>query len=230
MKATLERFVKNRNFIAFEFFCLCILTPGDIIYTKSAPVMFSFLWGAALYGYLVLRFAYHDHLKDIWKWKEVNWPNMKPIVLRWAMACIGMTLFIYYYDPERMFAMLMERFEEDPKMVFIAIPALMLGYTFISALPQEFIFCSFFFERYKVFFGESTRMVIASAVIFAYAHILYINPVAPTLSLIAGFIFALTYLKTKSLALVTLEHGLYGSYLFLVGLGWYFYGGSVAAQ
>lgn len=225
-----EKILKHPGFIAVEFFALCILTPGYIIYTKSAPFMFAFLWGAALYGYLILRVVYHDHLRDMWKFGEVNWANMKPILLRWAAACIGMTLFIYFYDPERMFAMFGRRVEEDPLMAFVAIPALMLAYTLVSALPQEFIFCSFFFERYKTFFGASTKMVIASAVIFAYAHILYINPVAPTLSLIAGLIFALTYLKTKSLALVTLEHGLYGSYLFIVGLGWYFYGGSVVAQ
>ena len=40
-------------------------------------------------------------------------------------------------------------------------------------------------------------------------------------------IFASTYSKTKSLALVTIEHGLYGISLFLIGLGWYFYGGAV---
>ncbi len=70
-------------------------------------------------------------------------------------------------------------------------------------------------------------MMIASAVMFAYAHLLYINPVAPTLSLLGGLIFASTYLKTKSLALVTIEHGLYGNVLFLIGLGYYFYGGNV---
>jgi len=71
-------------------------------------------------------------------------------------------------------------------------------------------------------------MILASALVFAFAHVLYINWIAPLLSFIAGIIFATTYAKTKSLALVTIEHGLYGNALFLVGLGWYFYGGAVA--
>lgn len=71
-------------------------------------------------------------------------------------------------------------------------------------------------------------MVAASAVTFAYAHCLYLNPIAPTLSLLGGVIFALTYLRTKSLATVTIEHGLYGDFLFFIGLGMYFYGGNVA--
>ena len=43
----------------------------------------------------------------------------------------------------------------------------------------------------------------------------------------AGLIFASTYAKSKSLALVTIEHGLYGNFLFFIGLGWYFYGGAI---
>jgi len=214
-----QTFLKSKPYIAVEFLILCILIPAYIIVTKSAPFMFSFLWGATLYGFFILRFVYADHLKDIWKWKSVKWVHLKPMLIRWVIACIAMTLFMYWYDQERMFRLLLERPE--------FIPGLLILYPIVSALPQEFIFCSFFFERYKVFFGKALIMVAASAVIFAYAHILYINPVAPTLSLIGGAIFALTYLKTKSLALVTIEHGLYGNYLFVVGLGWYFYGGNV---
>lgn len=209
----------SRLFLMVEFFLLCVALPGYIIYTKSAPFMFTFLWGAALYGFLILRFVYHDHLRQLWKWKAVTWENMKPILIRWAVACVAMTAFIWFYDPDRMFRLALEH----PHF----IPVLMIAYPVLSALPQEFIFCSFFFERYGPFFGVASRMVAASTVVFAYAHVLYINPVAPTLSLVGGLIFAMTYLKTKSLALVTIEHGLYGNFLFLVGLGYYFHGGSV---
>ena len=41
------------------------------------------------------------------------------------------------------------------------------------------------------------------------------------LSFIAGLIFASTFAKTKSLALVTIEHSMYGLVLFAVGLGWW---------
>lgn len=217
-----EKLLNDKRFIALEFIILCICIPGYIIYSKNAPFMFSFLWGAALYSFFILRFVYHDHFKQLWKWSEVTAQNLKPIAFRFVLACIGMTLFIYLYDPDRMFNIILEK----PQI----IPFIMIAYPIVSALPQEFIFCSFFFERYKIFFGDKLMMVWASSIIFAYAHILYINPIAPTLSLIAGLIFAHTYLKTKSLALVTIEHGLYGNYLFIVGLGWYFHGGYVAAQ
>ena len=47
------------------------------------------------------------------------------------------------------------------------------------------------------------------------------------LGIFGGFLFALTYSKTKSLLLVSFEHALYGNTLFFLGLGWFFWGGSV---
>lgn len=210
----------RRYLLSIEFILLCLCLPTVIIVFKLAPFMFVFLWSAAVYCYLVLRFQYHEHLKEIWKWSAVTWDNMKPLLIRWVFASIGMLGFIYFYDPDRTFIILLERPE--------IIPWLLVLYPVLSALPQEFIFCSFFFERYHRFFPTEKAKIVASALVFAYAHMLFINWVAPVLSLVAGLIFALTYSKTRSLALVTIEHGLYGNVLFLVGLGWYFYGGAVA--
>lgn len=215
----MSAFFKSKIYIAIEFCILCLIVPGYIIYSKSAPFMFFFLWSAAAYSLCILLLFYREHIETIWKFSSITWENLKPILLRFVLACIGMTIFLYLYDPDRMLYIVHER----PHI----IPFLFIAYPLISALPQELVFCSFFFERYKGFFGKGLKMVAASAIIFAYAHILYINPVAPTLSLIAGVIFALTYLKTRSLALVTLEHGLYGNFLFIIGLGYYFHGGSV---
>jgi membrane protease YdiL (CAAX protease family) len=189
------------------------------MYYELAPQMFSFLWGASFYGLLVLRYIYRDHLRDIWKWRAVTWTNLRPILVRWILACIGMYLFIAWYAPERAFGLILQ----EPLFVLF----LCFAYPVLSALPQEFIFCSYFFERYRRLFGKGVSMIIASAVVFAYAHCLYLNPVAPSLSLMGGLIFATTYLKTYSLALVTIEHALYGNFLFVLGLGYYFYGGAV---
>lgn len=210
---------RNKNVLRVEFFLLCLVVPGIIMVNKWAPQMFLFLWAATIYGYLVMRLVYRDRLRTLWNWQAVCWQNLKPVLIRWLIACVGMTLFLLIYDPDRLFGL----FHYRPEI----IPFLLVLYPVVSALPQEFIFCSFFFERYKDFFGSGSKMVIASGVMFAYAHCLYINPVAPTLSFFGGLIFASTYRKTNSLALVTIEHGLYGNFLFLIGLGFYFYGGNV---
>jgi len=212
----------RRYWLMIEFILLCAVLPSVIIVYRLAPYMFGFLWGAAAYGLWIMYRQYREDRAawiDIWGWRAVTWHNLRPILTRWVLCCIGMVAFTYVVAPDRLFALFLER----PGMVL----TLFVFYPIFSALPQEFIFCSFFFRRYAVFFPSVQAKVIASAITFAYAHILFINWIAPLLSLIAGFIFARTYAKTQSLALVTIEHGLYGNFLFFVGLGWYFFGGAV---
>ena len=212
-------FSKNKFFLAFEFLIICVLIPTLIIINVWAPYMFAFLWSVCGYAFLIYRYTDFTSYSELWNWSAVNKSNLKPIFLRWALASIGMLVFILWYDPERAFFLPLNAPE--------VIPFLVLGYPVISALPQEFIFCTYFFSRFKPFFGSGKLMITVSAIVFAYAHILYINPVAPILSLCGGLIFAHTYAKTKSLGLITLEHSLYGITLFMTGLGWYFYSGGV---
>jgi membrane protease YdiL (CAAX protease family) len=208
-----------RTFLALEFFILCLLIPGLIIGFRYGVYMFAFLWAATLYAFLVMAKTRTRAWREIWGWGQVNWVNLKPVLIRWSVASVLMVGFLYLYNPHQLFSLARERPE--------FLPVLFTLYPLISALPQEFLFCSFFFHRYKPFFGNGLKMVVASALVFAFAHILYINPVAPVLSLAGGLIFAQTYRKTRSLALVTIEHGLYGNALFLIGLGIYFYSGNV---
>lgn len=211
--------MKHQKYLLLEFILLCVALPTVIIVFRLAPYMFFFLWSACAVCWLLYRHYHFQKLKILWKWEAVTRENMRPVLLRWAVCSIAMTLFTMVYDPARLFYIP----KEKPEI----IPFLMFFYPIFSALPQEFIFCTFFFERYKPFFKTDRVRIIASSIVFAYAHVLFINPVAPLLSLIAGFIFAGTFAKTRSLALVTIEHSLYGVVLFMVGLGWYFYGGAL---
>ncbi len=99
------------------------------------------------------------------------------------------------------------------------------GYPFLSALPQEIIYRAFFFHRYRAFFPGTWSMVAASALCFAFVHIVYDNVPAPALSLIGGVLFATTYRTTGSLLITTGEHALYGLLVFTAGLGRFFYEG-----
>lgn len=210
----------EKIFRLLELLFLFVFIPGLIIYNRWAVFMLPFLWGATIYCGIVYGRHYFEGWKKLWNWQAVNRHTMKFVLLRWVTVSILMLIFIYFYDPARMFSMWRER----PDF----IPRLLILYPIISALPQEFLFCTFFFKRYEIFFRKTSHMIIASAVVFAYAHVLFINPVAPVLSLFGGLLFAMDFAKYRSLALVTIEHGLYGNSLFLIGLGWYFWHGSVA--
>jgi membrane protease YdiL (CAAX protease family) len=210
---------KKKLILGAEFLALCVALPTVVIAYRLGGYMFSFLWAATLYCAIIDRFFLFQTFKDMWRWDAVNWKNMKPLLLRWILAVIGMYFFTKWYVPERLFYLS----ENRPEI----IPRIMIFYPLLSALPQEYIFCRFFFARYKPFFGGGWLMMIMSAIVFAYAHVLFINPVAPILGFIAGLIFAHTYWKTKSLALVAIEHSLYGNAIFVIGLGYYFYSGGI---
>jgi len=110
--------------------------------------------------------------------------------------------------------------------IFIMI---MLLYPLFSVYPQELIYRAFFFHRYAVLFRSPAAMIMASALAFGWAHVIFENLLALGLSTVGGLLFAWTYHRSKSLAACWLEHSLYGDWLFTVGLGWYFFTGSVGA-
>jgi len=202
-----------------EFIAICVLLPTIIIVFKLAPYMFFFLWTTCAVTFWIYWRNHFTTWADLWRWDQVTWQTLHPILLRWVICCVGMYVFTLLYDPEKLFRIIYDRPE--------IIPFLMIGYPLLSALPQEVIFCTYFFDRFQVFFKTDRARILASALVFAYAHMLFINWVAPVFGFVAGVIFAHTYFRTRSLALVTIEHGLYGNALFLIGLGWYFWHGAV---
>jgi len=96
-------------------------------------------------------------------------------------------------------------------------------YPIFSAYPQEVIYRTFFFHRYGCLFGTGWPMVIASGLAFGWAHIIMNQPLAVALSALGGVLFAWTYARTRSTLVCAIEHGLWGDFIFTVGLGYYFF-------
>ena len=70
-----------------------------------------------------------------------------------------------------------------------------------------------------------TSIMHLSAVTFSFAHIIYLNPISIVPALGGGYLFAWTYIRTRSLLKVSVEHALYGGLLYTTGLGRFFYTG-----
>jgi membrane protease YdiL (CAAX protease family) len=104
---------------------------------------------------------------------------------------------------------------------------IMIFYPLLSVYPQEVIFRAFFFHRYGPILGNSARLIAVNALAFGLAHAMFRNGIAVGLTTVGGALFAWTYSRTRSLPLVSLEHALYGCFIFTVGLGEYFYTGAV---
>ncbi len=203
-----------------EFTLLCVVLPTIVIMYRLADMMFFFLWSALAITLILYRREPEAHSEDIWKFSALKDRSaMLPMLQRFVISAILLVPFLYLYDPSRLFFLP----REHPDLWAL----IMTAYPLLSATPQEFIFCTYFFARFRSLFKTEKALIIASAIVFAYAHILYINPVAPVLGLLAGYFFASTYASTRSLALVSVEHALYGNWIFTMGIGWYFWHGSI---
>jgi len=93
----------------------------------------------------------------------------------------------------------------------------------LSAYAQELVYRPFFFHRYGPLFATPGRRILASGLLFGWAHIMVNNVLAIGLASIAGISFASTYERSRSTTLVSFEHALYGDIAFTIGLGGVFY-------
>ena len=209
----------SRLYRCVELIVLSIVIPCGILFFNLSAFVLPFLWAISFYCLLIFFLFERKVENSNGPGTGINKKIIFIVLFRWFVITFGLLIFTFYIFPEKLFIVQ----TTNPGFIW----KILVFYPFFSAFPQEFIFCKFFFARYKLFFGEKERMVAMSALAFCLAHILFINWVAPVLGLFGGIIFARTYKKTKSLLMVSIEHSLYGNALFVLGLGWFFWGGSV---
>ena len=118
------------------------------------------------------------------------------------------------------------RFLDFPRARPVLWLIVILLYPLLSVLPQGIVHRTFVFHRYGELFGKGWAIIIASGLVFCYAHIFLLNLVAILLTLGGGIIFAHTYMRSRSLWFSSMEHALYGDFIFTIGLGYYIYSGT----
>lgn len=102
----------------------------------------------------------------------------------------------------------------------------MVAYPLVSVVAQEVVFRAYFCHRFRPLLGHGLRLPVTASVAFGFAHVVFGNWVAVTLTFLGGWMFTRTYLRTGSLPLVIAQHALYGGTIFTVGLGRYFLHGT----
>lgn len=215
----MKRIINTRPYLYLELAVLMMGVP--ILLSTIVPIkyMLPTMWLITLYCHIVYRELVHVTERVTWRWPLVNWAHLRPILVRFLLCTILLSILVAFWKPQHFLSFVCE------KPYFWAF--VMVAYPILSVVPQEIIFRSFFFQRYSRIFPSTFSMVLASGVMFGAAHLIFQNWVAPSLCVIGGLIFAHTYAKTRSLALVAIEHALYGCMMFTVGLGTYFYHGAV---
>jgi membrane protease YdiL (CAAX protease family) len=139
----------------------------------------------------------------------------RPMLLRSLGVLFVLTIATYLIIPDYLFYL--------PKEMTWMWVIIMLMYPVWSVIPQELIYRTFFFYRYKSLFPNSVSMIISSSIAFSFMHIIFENWVAIIFSLIAGVILSIIYYRHKSLLGISIEHAIYGNLVFTTGLGTFFY-------
>ena len=171
---------------------------------------------AAVAGLLILRRNPAVHCATLFSWRGI-WPQLAPVLLRDAILLILLGLAVSIFAPEFLFSLI----RRQP--LFWAM--IMLLYPLLSVCPQEFLYRAFFFERYQPLFGSGRGMIAASSLAFSFVHIIFGNWLAIGLCGLGGLLFSLTYQRSGSLLLASIDHALFGNFIFTIGLGQFFHHG-----
>ena len=118
---------------------------------------------------------------------------------------------------------------------FLAMPRHMTGlwlmilvfYPPLSALPQELIYRSLFFERYGRLFPTKGAAIAANGLLFGFGHLFYMHPITIGATAVTGAILGWAYLRRRSVILTWILHAVAGQLVFTIGLGRFFYHGAV---
>ena len=178
------------------------------------------LWAAAAYAtWQLLRDSHFDRAK---LWNAASLASHASLILAiFTLVALLLWLGVRRFDPQLEWSLVRQR----PALWMVG----MVAYPVLSVYPQGLLYRAFFFQRYAGLFPNRWAMIVASAAAFAFLHIVFSNPLAVALTFGGGLLFAYRYAETGSLAASSFEHALYGCWLFTVGLGQFFYHGTLSS-
>lgn len=209
-----------RSSLILELLLLFVALPLAYRYSPVRIPALPLLWAVA--GYALWRLLSDPHFNRAQLWNAGQLPSRIGVILTiFVVIALGLWLGVRRFAPNLEWSFV----RQHP--AFWAV--VMVAYPILSVYPQGLLYRAFFFERYAALFTGKWAMIVASAAAFAFLHIIFRNSLAVTLTFCGGLLFAARYAETGSLATSSFEHALYGCWIFTVGLGQYFYHGTIAS-
>jgi len=194
---------------SIEFFVIFILVPISFALNYSPQIKLIIGFIGFLYIIYVLLKIEKEKFRIA---KNLNWKLFFKQTLFKFLGIVCVTaLFVWFTNKEALFNVLLNK----PKLwLFI-----LFIYSIFSVYPQELIYRTFYFKRYHSFFKNNNLAIFLNAIVFSLGHIFFRNSLVLVLTFLGGLLFAITYNKTRSTLLVSIEHAIYGCWLFTVGMG-----------
>jgi len=204
----------QRAYLVFEFTLLFLALPLGLRYLPWKIPPLPVLWAATgICLFLLLRDPGFDR-SLLWNLAPVS-SEIESIVILFAMFAALTGAAVAFFTPKLFLSLVRAK-----PALWVLVMAL---YPVLSVYPQGVLYRVFLMYRYQPILGSPLAALVASTVAFSLMHIIFRNPLAIVLTFFGGALFAYRYQKTGSLFVSSLEHALYGCFLFTIGLGRYFY-------
>lgn len=201
--------MKSIRYRCFEFLLIFVVVP--VSFALKFSIWIKLLVGLIGFAYVVYILLKIEHNK--FKLREhINWRHFwQRTAIRFVVIALLTIVYMYCVNYDNLFVVV----KSKPYLWLM----ILFVYSVFSVYPQELIYRTFFFQRYESLFRSNALFLLINATVFSLAHIFFKNALVMLLTFIGGLLFALTFKKTKSTILVSLEHAVYGCWLFTVGMG-----------
>lgn len=199
-----------KMFRFIELFVLFIAVPG--VLATSAPIQFKVgVVVLALIYVSILTFKNRSNLNFSISLKNPSKQYViRVLVVSVLLIILGVT-FIQFVDPTLLFTVV----KNKPKLWIL----ILFVYAFLSVIPQELIYRSFFYYRYSSLLNDKKVFAVLNVCCFSWCHVFLDNIWVMVVTVLAGMLFVYTYEKERSLFWTIVEHSLYGNIVFTLGLG-----------
>jgi len=197
------------KFRGLELFLLFVLVPVSM--ALPIPVVAKLGIGFAGFFYVVFVLLRIERV-SLKLSKGIRWKKFWRFTLVQLLVIILFTIaYVLWVDASKLFVVV-----KTKPLLWLVI---LFVYSLFSVYPQELIYRTFFFKRYAHLFTNQTLFIVINAALFSLAHIFFRNSLVMVLTFLGGILFALTFKRTQSTLLVSIEHAIYGCWLFTVGMG-----------
>jgi len=199
-----------------EFAGLFFVLPSLLAWAGPTIPALAVLWAVSIPCFLFLRRDPGFNQRELWRAGPFpkGWTG---VLIPFAASAAAIGLAVWYWAPRRLF--------DIPSQNPVLWVLILCLYPVFSVFPQGLVYRAFFERRYAALFREPWAMLVAGGVAFAYMHVVFRNVWAMSLSLPGGLLFFARYRETRSLLVSSVEHALYGCWIFTIGLGVFFYQG-----
>jgi len=199
----------NNTYKLVELLLLFVAIPIILAFPFYLLVKVLIVLLAIIYCLWIAKKFYLFTKKELYKINHHQYWKM--IGLYFLLITISTSIFVWKTMPENLFIVL--------KKAPLFWLGLILFYSIFSVYPQEILYRLFFFKRYQSITSNTTLFIIMNILVFPLAHLFFHNWFLLFITLIGGILFSISFYKSKSLMVTFIEHALYGSWLFTIGMG-----------